>query len=147
MLKAVTTEAEVNIFQVQPKDLSIVWPRVKHHLQRVVDESHGDLCMKSIRAGLLKGEGQLLAITRGEYILAAATMNVQTMDSGKRVLVVPAVGGDEIENWIEALDEYVTQVAKNLMCDSVRGIGRLGWVRKLKDYGWTPCHQIVEKEV
>ena len=138
---------EVTIGAIPAAEVGLVWEKVAPHLQRVVDNAHGDLTLLALRNRILKGDTQLLVAARGDKVLAAFTAEVRTMDSDKRVLMVPCVGGDEMDSWLGLLNETVIQMAKEWCCDEIRGIGRPGWVRGLRKYGWKPAMSIVTLEM
>jgi hypothetical protein len=140
-------ETPVTIGAVPAQNIGKIWKDIAPHLQRVVDHSHGDLTLAAVRNNILRGDCHLLLATRGEEILAAFTAEVRTMDSDKRVLMIPIVGGDEMDSWLDQLNEAVSQLARDWCCDEVRGVGRTGWIRSLKKYGWVNPMSIVTLEI
>ena len=140
--------------EVQIKDLIIaavpaslidlVWDRVTPHLQRVIDRAPDDLYMPRIKERLIEGHTLLVTISRGIDIVAVNVLDVKVLDTGKRVLYIPIVGGDELDNWMEDFLKVATAVAKDYNCTELRGMAaRRGWMRKLKPYGWEECFTTV----
>lgn len=140
------TVSKYQITNVPSANLPLVWDRIYNHLERVVDSAHGDITMISLREELLQGQAGLLVIHSGEEIVAAVCVEVRTMPSGKRILMVPIVGGEDMVNWIDQLNAEVKRLKKTLLCDAIRGAGRPGWVRELKKYGWKNVITVVSLE-
>ena len=143
----VDSDSVIEVKVVPVHLLTNVLPEAREHLERVVEASHGDITYESIRNELVNGQAQLIAVFKGHKVIAAVTVNVTTMDSGKRVLMAPVVGGDEMELWLDDVMNLLNKMAKDTCCDTIRGIGRAGWTRQLKKYGWKPTMTIVEFEV
>ena len=123
-------ESPYLIAAIPTHQLHVIWPLVVPHLEKVVDVAHGDLTLTSIRNKLTSGGAQLMAISRGNEIVAATTVEIVTMESGKRCLATMIIGGADSGEWG---DQYLTklqELAREALCDCVRGCGRLGWARK-----------------
>ena len=54
-------------------------------------------------------------------------------------------GGTDLEDWHEELIAMLERFAKDHNCAGLEGVGRLGWKRFLKDYGWKVDNVICEK--
>ena len=126
--------------------LGQVWNQVAPLLQKVVDESHGDITLASTKNRLMRGEAWLLAVSDGPEIIAAITAEVLVVESGKRILMVPMVGGSRMDEWLDLLHDQLKQIKQESLCDEIRGAGRPGWVRALKSKGWKPAITIVTFE-
>ena len=117
--------------------LHFIWDKVEPLLQKVVDIDC-DVTLYSLRNQLVNGVTQLMVVSEGSDILAAMTITVQTMDSGKRVLMCPAIGGERIDEWLEDFANVLRSMGKEYLCDEIRGAGRPGWERKAKSLGLKP---------
>jgi hypothetical protein len=138
--------ANYTLKAIQQTELGLVWDEVKPHLEKVVEYSHGDITIETMRNELVNGRSWLIAVYRDTDIVAAITVDIRTMDSGKRVLMVPVVGGADMEHWLPMLHEELLHLKKMFVCDSIRGAGRPGWARELKKYGWKPIITVVSLE-
>ena len=68
--------------------VEVLWGRVEPILQRVVDVSHGEITTESVKQKVLLGNTLLIAICKGEEIIAINTIETRTFDSGRKVLFV-----------------------------------------------------------
>ena len=147
MSNVIPLPEDYKIAAIQPTMLYAVWDEVVPHLQRVIDVSRGDLNLIATRNQLVSGEQQLYVISRHGEIIAVFCTDVQTMESGLRVLRVPIIGGEEMDQWIDQAVYAWRRLAKELVCDVIRGLGRQGWARKLKPYGLETTHVVYELKV
>lgn len=132
---------------VPPNLVEVVWPSITHHIQMVVDSAYGDITEESVKKGCLNGKATLILVHDGSFIAAAMTAEIHTLDSGKRVLAVPVIGGTDLAGWEADFNKAMIEMAKHFQCTEVRGAGRPGWVRELKKLGWRPVMQVVGFEV
>lgn len=108
-----------------------IWPMVKEQLFSAVrrtDLSH----TLDIERDILEGDGLLWLICDGKTIEAAgATLLVNT--DRHLVCLITALGGSNREKWLPLLHQ-IEDWARAEGAALVRIVGRLGWVRVLKDY-------------
>ena len=135
------------ISAIAPQFLSWVWEECAPHIERVVESSHGDITLASTRNRIVSGDLQLFAISRHGEIVAVFCTDVQTLESGLRALRVPIIGGDEMDDWIEQAIATWKKLAKELMCDCIRGLGRAGWARRLKCYEVKTTHVVYQLDL
>ena len=128
--------------------INVIWPMAVPHLERVVEVANGELTLESIKSKLLLGQALLFLACVDEDIVAVATAEVRIFDSGKKSLVLPIVGGDNLDDWMVQLLEIAKLLAKDLGCTELRGLGaRKGWTRILKPYGWEEAYTVIRCEV
>ena len=120
--------------------IDYMFPQCGYHLQRVVDNSHGDLCLEGMKKELLEGNAGLLIVTEGDDLIAAMTATVSVMQTGLRALYLPAIGGDRLDEWMDLMLPMLNELAKVYNCTEIRGTGREGWERILKTRGFKKCH-------
>jgi hypothetical protein len=138
---------DVSMTIIPPQSLHTVWDQAGPLLQKAVDESHGDVSMNSLREQLIAGNQKLMCVfDEGLQVIACITIQVATMESGKRVLLVPMVGGERMSDWLPGVMDQLKEMKKVFICDEIRGIGRYGWIRELKKYGWKPTSVFVSLE-
>lgn len=147
MSNVVPLPEDYAIGAITPAQLHVVWDEVVPHLERVIEVSHGDLTLASVRNRLVAGEQQLYVVSRHGEIVAVFCTDVQTLESGLRVLRVPIIGGEELDLWVDYAVSAWRRLARELMCDRIRGLGRQGWTRKLAPYGIKACHVVYEMPV
>jgi hypothetical protein len=140
-------EKQHMISAIQIPQLYAVWADVEPILERVVEESHGDISVRSTRNRLIAGELQLYVISRMDEIDAIFVTDVQLSETGQRVLLVPIIGGNNMDAWIDDAIFTWRKLAEELMCDRIIGLGRKGWERKLKPHGLKVTHVNYELEM
>ena len=128
--------------------IEVLWDRVSPILQRVVDVSHKEISLESVKRDTLSGNTLLVAICKGKEIVAVNTIEINTLASGLKVLFVPVTGGDELDGWMDQFLEVAEAIGKEHGCQEIRGIAaRRGWLRKLKDQGWQEYNVAIGKVI
>lgn len=117
--------------------IDLIWDRVEPILALPVAKAHWELTLEAIKDKLKRGEALLMTVSRGSHIIAAATIEVRTFDTGNKALYIPLVGGTEMDSWMHRFLDICKAIAKDFGCEELRGIAvRKGWLRKLCDLGW-----------
>lgn len=63
-----------------------------------------------------------------------------------KICMVQACGGDGLNNWIGLLP-VIENYARVNKCDAVRLMGRKGWARVLKGYGYAIAKVVMERQL
>lgn len=137
----------MNITLVPVNMVDFMFPMCEYHLQRVVDVSHGDLCLEGMKKELLEGKSGLLVVTDGDDLVAAITATVSVMMTGLRVLYLPAIAGDRLDEWMDDMLVILKDLAKVYNCTEIRGSGREGWAKVLKQRGFKHCHTTLNWQI
>lgn len=122
--------------------IDVIWDRIRGHIGKAIDEAHGDLDEGRLRDRLRSGQEVALTVCDGPEIVTTCIVSVQTLDGGRRVLFIPSLGGERIDEWLDDGLAVLRQMAQQYGCDGIRACGRPGWIRKLP--GAKAIHQIVE---
>jgi hypothetical protein len=136
----------VTVTAIPPQLLGELWPKIKPLFDKVVDVSHYTLNTYVMRNRIMDGSNVLLAAVEGVDIIAIVTVNFYLNDNGMRVLEVPAISGDRLEEWAEQVIEALLQLKQERACDYIVGLGRAGWERYLKRYGFKPIMTVMAYE-
>jgi hypothetical protein len=131
---------------VEPKDLSQIWEPVAELLGPACDTSFGQETIHTLRKSLMQGKDGLFVVLDGEEIIGAVTYTVVDYDTGLRLLDINFAGGVAMDTQMPAVIEMFQLLKRQLMCDRVRIVGRKGWVRYMKQFGFTDTHYSVEME-
>lgn len=124
--------------------VELIWDKTIPHMQRAVDKSHGDVTMESVKRNLVIGKTLLVVITDGADIVAVNTLQIQTLESGVRVLIALVIGGHEVDSWTEQFLEVMKLIAKEHGCTELRGGAvRKGWLKKLEQFGWENAYMTI----
>ena len=131
---------------VEPKDLSQVWESVAELLGPACDTSFGQETIQTLRKSLMQGKDGLFIVLDGEDLIGAVTYTVVDYDTGLRILDINFAGGVAMDTQMPAVIEMFNTLKSAFMCDRVRITGRKGWIRYMKQFGFTDTHYSVEME-
>lgn len=123
--------------------IELVWRKTLPHLQRVQEKAPNEIDLSKTKEALLSGSHMLLIASEGEDIIAACILRDETYVTGHRVLLVNMLGGDRMDEWVERMNRIVVAIARDTNCNEVRAIGRKGWIKALKNFGWYDIHSTV----
>ena len=144
-LERLPVKACLRVSIVDPKDLPSVWPEVSELLGPACDHSFGQETIQTLRASLTGGNEGLF-IVEDDDIIGAVTYEVVTYNTGLRVLAINYAGGVAMDTQMPSVIDMFNKLKLAYMCDRVRIMGRKGWVRYMKQFGFTDTHYSVEME-
>jgi len=114
------------------------WPDVSPLLQKVVDVAPDELTLEGILNRVLKKQEDLMVVTLENTIVAAFTIGIHKVDTGKKQLCIPVISGDDMPQWLADITEQVADLARDYGCYQVKALGaRKGWSKVFKEYGAT----------
>jgi len=119
-----------------PGKLDLVWTRVEPILQRAVQRGRGHYTTRDIFALIQKGEQQLWTITEDGRIIAGLVSEVRFSPAGRGTLTVYCAAGKEVRRWLPRAIGVISSYAHQRGCSELRVVGRRGWQRYLKPYGF-----------
>jgi len=117
------------IIQVPEKDLHIIWNEVEPLIKKALDDCY---TTDDILQGLIKNSFQLFISWNNKVESAVVTEVAQYPQ--KKILRYFLAGGNNLNNWLEPIQETIEKFAKHNNCNSIEVAGRKGWARKLKGY-------------
>ena len=117
------------IIQVPKKDLHIIWNEVEPLIKKALDDTYS---ARDILDGLVKNSFQLFISWEKKVESAVITEVVQYPQ--KKICRYFLAGGNNMDNWLEPIQETIEQFAKHNHCNAVEVAGRKGWSKKLKGY-------------
>jgi len=135
---------------VSPVPIQLVdylWSAIENHLARVVAIAEDEISLSSIHDKIISGKTLLLVVINRDtnIIVSAIVVEKITYENGMSALVMPIVGGDEMDGWLEQSLEVAKGIAKDIGCTELRGLGaRRGWLRKLKNHGWEEAYTVIK---
>lgn len=104
-------------------------PQQREWLGAALRYAHGTHTIEDVEAGLESGALGLLAGERSALVVEVVTY------PRKRILNVFLAGGDMDD--VKAWNDPLAKLAKGHDCSDITLAGRRGWVRALKDIGWS----------
>ena len=117
------------IIQVPKEDLHIIWNEIEPLIKKALDDCY---TTDDILKGLVFEKFQLFISWENKVESAVVTEVAQYPQ--KKILRYFLAGGNNINNWLEPIQEKIEKFAKLNNCNSIEVAGRKGWPRKLKGY-------------
>ena len=117
------------IVKVPPEDLHLLWNEVEPLIKKALDDTYS---AKDILDGLIKNSFQLF-ISWEDKVECAVITEVSQYPQ-KKVCRYFLAGGNNMDNWLEPIQQEIEKFAKYNQCHAVEVAGRKGWARKLKGY-------------
>ena len=128
---------------VSPDDVHVIWPSILEYVEEVVSHSQGEMTAENFYEELTNGSMQLWVSIEGKEVLACMITQIAPYPN-KQVLRIIALGGVEMEKWIQFLPD-IEHWAMNVGCTSLEAWGRKGWLRILQD--WKCSYHILTKDL
>lgn len=135
-------EGGLTIAAVPPLLVDVLWKQIEPHVDLAIAESFGDLDKERLKIRLKDGSEMILAVCDGPEIIATCLVTVSTLDTGRRVLFVPGIGGERMSEWLDDGLEMLRKMAADFGCEGIRACGRAGWSRAIPSA--KALHTIVE---
>lgn len=133
-----------DIIAVPVNMIDLLWYQIEPLLQLAVDISDGEMTCEHVYDRAKEGNTLLICICEGPIIISVITVEIRDFPNGKKALCLPMVGGKDVDNWVDDFMEVIKQIAKDFKCEEIRGYAaRLGWMRKLKDKGWSELYSTI----
>ena len=122
-----------------------VWDKALPYLQSAVGTSGGRMSAAVTFQRIMEQQVYLWLAYDDENleILGAATTHVTQYDT-VRYLTCELLGGERFQEWRDLMQEALVKLARAEGCIGVELIGRDGWVRELRDLGWTRAFSTVQ---
>ena len=123
----------MSIMIIPPEAIDHFWPQMEQYMQPVVDISFGEVTLEGMLRRINEGSALALGIFadgRDNTLIGCAILTKSYFeDTGKSVLEIPYLGGEQMSTWMAEGMDVVRNIAKDLNCTHLRGCGRPGWER------------------
>ena len=139
-------ENSIKAVAIEPSAIPNIWGIVSELLEPACERSFDQETIRTLRASLVSGKEGLFVVADDGEIIGAVTYQVTTYDTGLRLLDINYAGGVAMETQMPVVIDMFHRLKESLMCDRVRITGRKGWVRYMKQFGFTDTHYSVEME-
>lgn len=128
------------------EELALRWSEIKPHIDKAVDHGVGETSSMDMFRGAMAGNYECWEVVQGEESKCFGMVRINTFENHKQLQIVTTTGTDLDEYSSEAL-AYAEDYARYLGCKYVTLWGRLGWPRKLKQFGYKHIYSVCAKEV
>ena len=113
-IASIKVGTDCKIAMISPDDINVVWDHISEYIQHVVDHSRGEATLEDYYEHISTGDMQLWVAVSKNEVLACMVTQIAPYPS-KRVLRIIALGGVEMERWIEFLPD-IEHWAMNMGC-------------------------------
>lgn len=140
MSSLVSDMDEVEAFGVLSDLIPMVWPEVSDLLQPAVDKADGKVDIDEVYSNLCNRDMQLwITRTKKGSILTACVTRIMAGKSWKRLegCFYASNGGDAD---LAMVSDLLFAFAKSHACEAIEIIGRKGFEKKLKKFGFEPIY-------
>ena len=120
------------------------WPQVEPLLRPAAEHSHGYYLVEDIYNSIIKNNDSLW-VAHNEGIVMGAAITHRIEYPQKSVLCISFWGGQEpLEGWGLELLQLIKRYARETGYGGIEACGRLGWSKRLKDYGFSKIADMFE---
>lgn len=119
---------------VPSEEIEMYWDEVAPMLQKALDKTDSAYCydVSHLKKWIEDKEYQLW-VAHEDGDIKAAFMSCINIYPKCKILHIPFVGGEDIDKWLLQAWETFKEFGKANKCLCIRGYGRDGWTRVIKD--------------
>jgi hypothetical protein len=133
----------MNVIIVPQEHRHIIFPKVKHYLEKAAVLSGGRMSIEEIENNVLHKNHQLwIAFNEDEIVATADTELIQYAKI--KTLVGHFIGGKDLESWKQPIVDAMAMFGKAEGCSRIEFMGRRGWTKPLKQIGWKETYRVYE---
>lgn len=133
-------------FELDLVEVRHYWPEAVGYLRRAVYGADPDGYLRNVQASVFAGLNTLWRIENKGKLQAYAVTHIYTTDGISRVAQIHLLTTESMDEVLELLD-YFTAWATNRGVEWIEVIGRKGWERKLRPYGFNHEYTSLMKHV
>jgi len=134
----------MNVIIVPQEHRHIIFPKVKHYLEKAAVLSGGRMSIEEIENNVLHKNHQLWIAFNEDEIVATADTEVVKYCTGIKTLVGHFIGGKDLESWKQPIVDSMAAFGKAEGCTKIEFMGRRGWTKPLKQIGWKETYRVYE---
>jgi len=123
--------AALKIIYVPREHLQTVWTAAQPHLQKAAERSGGRYEAEDIAKDIAEDKQLLWVVWDAETEETLAAMTTQIVNyPRKKILRIPFIGGERMNEWWPEFYEAMCKYAKDCGASGIEGAGRKGWARQ-----------------
>lgn len=137
----------MNLLPVPVEYVELVWDKVEPLLSKATDASNDRYDTDKIKVDLYNGSKMLwIMVNEEEEIDVALTTSIEDY-SGKRAIRVSFAGGKDLLKNIPLARDTIKEFGQSVGCTVLEVLGRRGWDRALKPYGYRLSYVCMEEDI
>lgn len=129
-----------NVIYVRPENLDKYWPKIRGKIEAAVDRADGSTTLESIYA---RAREEICQIWVSEDLKMVCVTEITNYLNGSRYLTFIVLSGVDFNEY-KHLENLLLDWSITQGCQGAEIYGRIGWLRRLKDY--RPAHVLMRKE-
>ena len=131
---------------IQSKDIEKVWPLVAPMLANALKYDNSGMRLKDLKEEIDADQMQLWLVADDSIRCAAVTKIAQSV-YGTKFARILFLAGDSIDEWLNELLAIIEPWAKHHGCEIIEAVGRKGWDRVGKRFGYRHSYTVIQKDL
>lgn len=133
----------IELLNIPPQDVPVLWPTVYPYLEKAVDMA-GEYDSQTLLSACYAGRFQVWVVGVDDEVFACFTTSIRVFPK-KRVLECVHLGGKDIQVWGEFVVDKLSNFAKENSCSSLVVDGRAGIEKVYKQWGFEKDSVVMRK--
>lgn len=125
----------------------LLWDQIVPMLELPIEHSNGELSVEGMYERIMDDQMLVLTIYVENKLSACVTVEKKEFATGKTTLNCTTVGGSDMNEWMDQLNDVLEGLAKDYGCEEIYIVGRPGWERMLKKLNYKKIHTVVSRKV
>lgn len=133
-----------------PQEVDAAWHVIEPFFKQAVDHFFDDFDLNACRRAILSNPDTALRCWAVYYQdqLSAVFLTRFVNDGVNRVMNYVLIGGENFDHWVpELIHKFEQLLVAELGVTQFRIVGRLGWARKMRKYGYDYSHVVCVRNV
>ena len=123
------------------------WPVVADLLEKALKHDYYGMSLADVKEFIVNEEMQLWTVfDEAKHLLAACTTETNEAFGHKGCKIILLAGG-HMSTWLDDLLDVIDRWATAQGCEYIEAIGRRGWEKAAKKFGYQYGHTVIYKEL
>ena len=137
--------SSISVMAVHKDEVPLYWLLAKRHIEAVIARNPEYSTIDGIYNRFINGSYIMILVNKGPDIVMAMAAEVVTCDTGNKILMIPHLGGEGMEEWLQDVVNALYKLADDLGCFKTMISGaREGWAKVMKKHGGVVSHVVIE---
>lgn len=133
-----------------PEEVAAAWGSLEPYFQNAIEYFFEGFDLTACKRTILSNRDTTLRCWAVYYQdqLSAVFLTRFTHDGVNRVMNYVLIGGEDFDHWVpELIHKFESLLVAELGITQFRILGRLGWARKMRKYGYEYSHVVCVRNV
>ena len=123
------------IAAIPRQDISGLWPVIEPYIDRALKFTFGEYKSNDVKDKAMDGHVIFFVVSKDGLIQSVISAEMVETPHKKYMNIV-TTAGINFDEWIDDTVDTIIAVAKEQGAEDITMIGRKGWLRKMKKYGF-----------